>query len=384
MPSQATPTAPAMSHTASARPSSTAEDGLPRKTGKADPGAASAIASALGATATSTRHADDPMHHTHNTHTLAISSSRSPELVSAAGTTNALSVLMSADDPAHRSQNSSLQETPGAIITAGGTSYTAVAHSDGLVVIDGVTLSPGVSNQVSGVPVILGTSDLVIDGTTQAYSLQTTSQVHVQATLTFAGVAYTVLNQASHSAIKIGDNMYTYGQTGMTPGETIQIGDKALSVGSSSVLVNGTPLPLGPGRSTTASVAATILEGRPTTLTIGGVAVTVKQVPGHTKEFIIGNFTISLGGPAQTIDGQVVSMGTNKLVIDGSTTIELSKVDTSNPSSTSANLGQESSHGFYPEATPSTPTSGASLLWKKKTEWLPIFSCLALSVMCIL
>lgn len=140
-----------------------------------------------------------------------------------------------------------------------------------------------------------------------------TTEQPVKATIP-AGDSHVVISQDPG-----GDNFVIGGSTTLTPGQTITIDDTPVviqtSAGRPEVIIGSTTIPLQPHE------AGPEITGAPVplapALTIGTQTITANA---HT-EYIVGDQTLTPGGPALTVSGTILSLAPSAtaLVIDGET-----------------------------------------------------------------
>jgi len=181
----------------------------------------------------------------------------------------------------------SATQTPTPLVIGGNTVRKA---SDGVLFVAGQTFVPGNQATVSGAVVSVGTNNVIVDGTTHAYSLKSSETPNP---LLIGG------NNAQRVS---GGGLVVASQT-ITPGSQATISGVVVSVGASNVVVDGTLHVLTP----TASEL-------PSPLLIGGQ--TALKAPDGA--FIVGSQTVTQGGQA-TISGHIISVGSSELVVDAST-----------------------------------------------------------------
>ena len=183
---------------------------------------------------------------------------------------------------------------PVVIATISGQAVTATSGPP--VAIDGSTLiAGGPVATIGGQAVSLGSQGLVVGSSTAAYS--TESPVDPQAAaVTIGGSTYTAF---SGSPLVIGSNTLSEGGPDATiSGQLVSLGPQGIAVGSNSVAYSATP---------TGGVGAVV--------SIGGNLYTAYSA----APLAIGSTTLSAGGPAGTVDGQRISVGSNGVVVGSST-----------------------------------------------------------------
>ena len=143
-----------------------------------------------------------------------------------------------------------------------------------------------------------------------------------------SGAMYTAGSQtytASHSGGKlvIGALTITPGGPAMTlSGHTFSAATSGVMVDGSSIQFSALPTP---------NPKADTVSGA--VFSVGAGTFTASKDPS-VNDVAIGSKTISLGGPAATVDGAVVSLGSNGVVWGGSMTVPLSNIDVTAQSTT--------------------------------------------------
>lgn len=206
------------------------------------------------------------------------------------------------------------------LVAVGGTTTSIGPSSD--AVFGSQTLVPGgPAITISGTPVSLGPSAVVIGTETHSFAA---SQIQPPGSIASSGLGGS--GSGVPTKITIGGSTITQapapffvvgGQT-VLPGQTITVNNKAVSVGAGGVLVvDGTSI----------SIA---VPGSPMTLTTAGETVVI----GPTPAFVLGGSkTLVAGGPAITFDGSQLSLApsASALIIDGSVTSHLLSAATAVP-----------------------------------------------------
>ncbi|TKA61511.1 hypothetical protein B0A55_11787 [Friedmanniomyces simplex] len=113
----------------------------------------------------------------------------------------------------------------------------------------------------------------------------------------------------------------------------VVVGGNRLSVGGPAAIVHGAAVSLGPagivadGSLIALAQPAASAAAQVAVVTIGGQTLTALPQPGSgtTSDLVLAGSTVSVGGPAATISGAIVSAGASGLVV-GSQTVPLSHV----------------------------------------------------------
>ncbi|KAL9062754.1 MAG: hypothetical protein Q9157_008660, partial [Trypethelium eluteriae] len=217
---------------------------------------------------------------------------------------------------------------PTAIFMLGSAPLTASQES-GHVVIAGSTLSAGgPAATLSGQVVSVGSSGVIVGGSTHLFSAPATGIAvppqpsEVAAPFTVGGMPYTAYAPAGQSGVAVLTGADGVPTTLMAGGPAATISGQAISVGSSGIVVAGSTYPFlnpatGVGNQAQPSEGAALfmVDGSPYTAYEPAGQSGIAVLPG-----INGVPTIlSAGGPAATISGQAISVGSSGLVVGGST-----------------------------------------------------------------
>lgn len=207
-------------------------------------------------------------------------------------------------------------------VPAAGHTFTPIG--DGRVLIDGATITQGESPDfVQGASVSLGSSVLVIGSSTVA--MPTPIETSPPTTL---------ITAAGHTFTPIKDNrMLVDGQT-LTQGAPATIFQGvSISLGFSVLVIGSSIVPISDPAQTSA---------QPTPFTADGMTFT----PAGAHKVALNGVTLKVGGTPVTSNGTIISLGSEGLVVDGSTTITTSEPPTTTSariSGGSPDIGTESS-----------------------------------------
>ena len=211
----------------------------------------------------------------------------------------------------------------GAILTIGSQVITAVDPSDrsGIAVVGSQTLTKGgQANNINGQAVSLGQNGLVVGGT-QTVPLSVMIQgasptpSGSEAIFTIGSQAVTAFEPAgSPSFAIIGSQTLTQGDGDITiSGQEVSFGSSGIVIsGGSTVAISARPsVP-------TNAMASAVFTGT------DGAVETVFSLPGSSGIASVDGMMLSIGGPAVTIDGRIVSEASGGLVVSSSSTIAFS------------------------------------------------------------
>lgn len=221
---------------------------------------------------------------------------------------------------------------PAAVVAIGSQVYTAFAGPSGNVVLASMTLSAGdPAVTISGQIISAAAPGIVIDGSTHKFSTpaptrtsSTGSASEVQAVFTISGTPYTAYQVASSNGIiilagaSITQTISLGGTVATLNGQVISIAPSGLSLAGSATIIpfsTITPAPV--------SAVPTAFGDLPeveATFTVSGTPYTAYQLASSTGIILIASpsatRTLSIGGPAATINGQVVSAAASGLVLE--------------------------------------------------------------------
>ncbi|KAK5734907.1 hypothetical protein LTR17_008540 [Elasticomyces elasticus] len=234
-------------------------------------------------------------------------------------------------------------------ISQGGSTGPTVLVADGstrtlipgqATTIDGVTFSP----QATGGIVVGGTS------TVQPAVAQSTGADPAEAVVTLGGHTVTAMQGlgASTNVVEVAGTTLSVGGSAATiSGQVVSAASNGIVVGSQTVAYS--------------------TEGQPSAV-FTALGSSFSAVEGSDPGVVVvDGTTLSIGGPAQTIDGVELSAATNGVVVGGSTTVVLStsshsgqaSQQTGGVSSTASGPGES---GGVPSAT---PTPSAASAWSR-------------------
>ncbi|KAI9686823.1 MAG: hypothetical protein M1820_010543 [Bogoriella megaspora] len=199
----------------------------------------------------------------------------------------------------------------GAIFTLDNRLYSVSSGQD--LTIGSATIGPGAPAQtISEHLVSLDNSGVVVDGNTVPYSplIAATSAP----TFTLDGAVYTAPRPGQ--PLVVGSATLTAGGSVATlsNGEIVSVGSGGVVVGSSTI-----PFQSGPGS-----------EPSPSPFYVDGDIYTA---PLSGQSLVLGDATITPGGPAVTLeDGEVISIGSQGVVLRGTSTVPFNTVSSGVPS----------------------------------------------------
>ena len=203
---------------------------------------------------------------------------------------------------------------PSAVFSIGGHTYTAGPGQP--VVIDGTTVSPGGSLvTIDGQPVSLGSNGVVVGTSTIPFTRGVPASP--EAVFSLGNQLVTAVDSSGHVVIG-GTTLSAGGPALILSSETISVAPSGIGIvidGSTEAFTTPTPPPT-PGQAIPEVEAPFTLPD--------GQSLTAWEEAGHPGTVIIPNptpgaspITLSVGGPATTINGQVISAGPSGVVVDG-------------------------------------------------------------------
>ncbi|KAK5732500.1 hypothetical protein LTR17_010439 [Elasticomyces elasticus] len=176
-----------------------------------------------------------------------------------------------------------------ALVSAGGSTFTATQLASGVVAVAGTTLSAGGPDMTIGDQTFsAASSGLVVDGSTVTFS---------------ASALQTVVSNADGfelTATRIRSGVIALGQTTLSiGGPEATIGGKAFSAASGGLILDGSIAAFSTKSQGTISVAFD-LQPKMALVTAGSSTYTVVEQSGSA---VIAGKTLTVGGPALTLDG---------------------------------------------------------------------------------
>lgn len=262
-----------------------------------------------------------------------------------------------------------VQNEQGAVFTVAGQSHTAVQHANGAVEVDGQSHTVGAAVTVAdGSVVTLASEGVRVGGTVVRY-VKAPGQNEQGAVITINGHAYNIDRQSG--SLRFNGAPVSVGDVITTNGDVLTIGSQVINAGGATiplpdgqpaeptvgganvviagktmmavqrgdnVLIDGTTLHVGQ----VATVAGTELsvasngvvvgtitatfhdmggsnvQASADAITIDGTVYSTSALPDHADAVVLAGHTLSKGGPAATIDGQVVTYGPNGISVENS------------------------------------------------------------------
>jgi len=230
--------------------------------------------------------------------------------------------------------------TAGAEFILSGETMTAFRDGAG-VILDGKTLTMGQVTIISGSRISVASDGIVVGSSTAMFHQMEGSTTNAGTAITIDGTVYTASTISGQpGAVLLAGKTLRQGGTAVTvDGQTITNGPNGISV-------------IEPTASATVTPATNLAE---TTLVIDGTTYTATPVPGKSGVVMLQGQTLSVGGPAVTVSGHLITEGSNGISVVGSTSMS-SDAKSKSPSSTEV---PESSKTEDSESTPSEESSAS-------------------------
>ena len=186
---------------------------------------------------------------------------------------------------------------PTAIATSDINAVTPVSGSPGMVIFHGQTLASGAgTTTIDGIPVFVSSGSIYIGGQAAAFPTAPTVLQPELVTPTAPVIAGQTLSILDPSAVVLGSQTLTVGQTPiLVSGITVSLGSGGLVVGSSTIAIGATPTPY--------------------------VAIGSETIALGPSGIVVGGTTLTPGGPGITVDGTLISLGSSEFVIGTKTEI---------------------------------------------------------------
>ncbi|KAI9700943.1 MAG: hypothetical protein M1820_006588 [Bogoriella megaspora] len=185
------------------------------------------------------------------------------------------------------------------------------------VVVGASTLNPGRTTVVAGTPLSIGTSGIIVAGSSTinlpTASAQPPDLASASAINSGSGDPNNPTTpQASAAIVTLGGQTYT-----AKPGQPLIVGSSTIAAGGPAATVSGQTISMGSAGVNVGGNEVAFSSSYPSaTVEIGGQKYTVSA----GKPLVIGGSMISPNGPAATIAGQAVSLGSDGVQVDGQTT----------------------------------------------------------------
>lgn len=242
----------------------------------------------------------------------------------------------------------------GAVITVNDQAYTAISLSDGLIV-GSQTLKNGVpAATINGQVVSAAASYMMLGTSSHAFSeidhglvtttdgpITTDPDVNAGAIFVNAGTTLTAVKVAvtTDKGGEVAEAINVVGNTLIMGGPVLTLGTEVLTANSGGLLVSGG------GSEQILGVPMTTNGPTPGAETItyatNGDTYTAVVDPANSREAVVdGSATLSLGGAAVTFNGHLMSLASEGLVIDQTSTVQIvGTTDTAAAASSSEVLG---------------------------------------------
>jgi hypothetical protein len=220
--------------------------------------------------------------------------------------------------------------------------HTMTAFRDGAeVILGGKTLTMGQVTTISGSRISVASDGIVVGSSTAMFHDMDGSATNAGTTITIDGTVYT-----ASTIVGQPDAVLLAGQTLRQGGTAVTIDGQVITNGPNGISV------IKPTASATVTPATNLAKNM---LVIDGTTYTATSVPGKSSVVVLQGQTLSVGGPAVTVDGHLITGGSNGISLVGSTSMS-SGAKSKSPSSTEV---PESSTTEDSESTPSEESSAS-------------------------
>ncbi|KAI9700132.1 MAG: hypothetical protein M1820_006914 [Bogoriella megaspora] len=282
--------------------------------------------------------------------------------------------------------------TPAAVFRIGGQMYTAQPGKP--VIIDGTTLFPaGPAATIDGQVVSVGKSAIMFGSETITFARASPTDVQGARQNTFeedpifsiSGRVYTAYEDPNNSSIAI-----IVGSNGVAT--TISLGGPPATIDGQIVSLRSDGVFVGTSEARFHVVSKTGQPDQEAVFTDDSRTVhTAREKIGASTIVIDGSITLTLGGPAVTIDGEAVSLGSDGLVVGKSTVGFEAATTTSRPTAEAQGEQSTSSPGqgvggvggaeaTAPTGAEGIASGGGCLRGLSISTWLCIYSSSAFLV----
>ncbi|OQO14634.1 hypothetical protein B0A48_00015 [Cryoendolithus antarcticus] len=254
-------------------------------------------------------------------------------------------------------------------ITLGSATLGAQAGLSGIVVVGGTTLSAGGAPVViAGQTINIVPSGIVADGRTISLGAAGTPST---AATTAGSVTAVTLNSAAFTISSASDPSAAVvnGVTLSAGGLATRIEGQLVSAISGGVVIDGQTVSLAAQATSGAAAIFTANDGQAVTASQGSTAGVV----------IVGGSTLTAGGAAVTISGQVISAASSGIIVDGSTpTLEA----TASSVTLAAGLPTPTSSGSATGGSPGPPADTSSGTRVLRPVWLGCIFAVIVALVC--
>ncbi|KAI9692820.1 MAG: hypothetical protein M1822_004814 [Bathelium mastoideum] len=220
------------------------------------------------------------------------------------------------DPQAGPSSSNTGVEDPGVIAAmVGDEPIYQVPNDPSSVRVAGASLHEGDQTEIGGTPVSMGSGYIVVGTGAEASKIPLTSDEGSLegAILTLGSKAYTVYQEpGQNGAVVIGSQTLSIG------GPPVTVGGHVVSLGGDGVVVDGSSTAV---LDVPVTVDPAMVAKATGVLSFGSPQITAfEESDGN---MVVGTQTLSVGGPAITMDGHLVSLGSQGVVVDGRSTVAI-------------------------------------------------------------
>lgn len=210
--------------------------------------------------------------------------------------------------------------TAGADVTIAHGKITLLKDGDG-VLIAGTKLTPGQVTTIAGTRISIASNGVVVGYSTATFHELVGSTASAGTAITIDGTVYSASTMAGQPDVVL------------LAGQTLREGGPAVTI-DNQVITNG-PNGISIVKSTAPATITSVTNLAENVLVIDGTTYTATPVPGKSGVAVLEGKTLSVGGPAITIAGHLITEGSNGISIVGSTSMS-SGPTSEQPSSTEA------------------------------------------------
>ncbi|KAI9655959.1 MAG: hypothetical protein M1821_005020 [Bathelium mastoideum] len=220
------------------------------------------------------------------------------------------------DPQADPSSNNAGVEGPGVVAAmVGSEPIYQVPNDPSSVRVAGATLHEGDQTEIGGTPVSMGSGYIVVGSGAEASKIPLTGNEMSleEPILTLGSKIYTAYQESGQNGAVVIDS-----QTLSIGGSPVTVGGHVVSLGGDGIVIDG--------RSTAAldvpvTADPAMVAKATAVLSFGSQQITAFEE--SNGDMVIGTQTLSVGGPAITMDGHLVSLGSQGVVIDGRSTVAI-------------------------------------------------------------
>ncbi|KAL9087673.1 MAG: hypothetical protein Q9165_006597 [Trypethelium subeluteriae] len=207
----------------------------------------------------------------------------------------------------------------GAVITIGSSLLTAITQNGHFAIGSEVLAIGGPAETIAGETVSVASLGIVIGGTTHSFSqipAAATSSSELEASFSISGTPYTAYESPDNPSTAV-----IFGANGIPT--TISVGGSAATIDGQAVSLDSAGVIVGSSSITPSSASVTGIPEQEATFSdpTGHIHTAWEGIGSGSSAVLDGSVTLEAGGPAVTVDGEVVSLATDGLVVNGTNTV---------------------------------------------------------------